>query len=395
MVKSRWPAVLYKEEALRDGMQIEDAAIPVEEKVRLLDALSDTGLKWIAVGSFVSPRYTPQMARIDEIVQRFTPRPGVKYTALALNEAGVERARQYVPPLTLEMDPHPRLVCHMCDVFARRNTNRSMRQEVEQWPQVVARAQERGITEAGMGLGAAWGSNFLGDFPVEWTVAMLERQHRLWDEAGIKVISVAFADPMSWCHPWKVEQTLAQIKERWPEVRHFRLHLHNGRNMAVPSAYAALRVLGPGDTLELDGTIGGFGGCPYCGNGQTTGMAPTEDLLHMLEDMGVPTGVDMDRLVECAWMAESILGRRLYGHVSRAGPRPKRVAQLYDINMPFVETEEQARHFKLGPSTYKGGIYPWREPIGSPFRERVERGLPAFEPEGDWPWSTENFPIRS
>ena len=159
---------------------------------------------------------------------------------------------------------------------------------------------------------------------------------------------------------------------------HFRLHLHNGRNMAIASAYAAMRTLGPDDTLELDGTIGGFGGCPYCGNGRATGMAPTEYLLHMMEDMGIETGVDIDKLIDCVWTAERIIGRELYGHVSKAGPRPKTVDQLYDMNAPFIETLEEARHFKKGPEVYEGGIYPYREPITSPYRERVEAGLPGL-----------------
>ena len=91
----QYPKILYTEEGLREGMQIEDENIPVEAKVELLDALSETGLKEIVVGSFVSPKYTPQMARIDEIVSKFTPKPGVTYTALALNARGIG-ARQGV-----------------------------------------------------------------------------------------------------------------------------------------------------------------------------------------------------------------------------------------------------------------------------------------------------------
>ena len=100
---NRWPTVKYKEEGMREGMQIEDANISVDDKVELLDALSETGLQQIVVGSFVSPKWTPQMERIDEIVSRFTPKPGVTYTALALNARGVERARAYSPPLKLRL----------------------------------------------------------------------------------------------------------------------------------------------------------------------------------------------------------------------------------------------------------------------------------------------------
>ena len=94
---------------MREGMQIEDANITVDDKIELLDMLSETGLTSIVVGSFVSPKWTPQMERIDEIVQRFTPKAGVTYSALALNSRGVERARAYSPPLTIERDKYPRL----------------------------------------------------------------------------------------------------------------------------------------------------------------------------------------------------------------------------------------------------------------------------------------------
>ena len=248
-----WPKVIYKEEGMREGMQIEDANISVDDKVRLLDSLSETGLRHIVVGSFVSPKWTPQMARIDEIVSRFTPKAGVTYTALALNERGIERAKQYSPPLTIERDKWPRLNCHMCDAFVRRNTNRSQMQEIERWPQIVAQAQELSVKEAGIGTNASWGSNFLGDFPVDTLMIMLDKQHQLWDEAGIKVTSVSMGDPMSWCRPDKVEDSIVRVKEKWPEVKHFRMHFHNGRNMAIASAYAALRVLEPEDTLEMDG----------------------------------------------------------------------------------------------------------------------------------------------
>ena len=391
----RWPKVNYKEEGMREGMQIEDSTISVDDKVSLLDALSETGLKQIVVGSFVSPKWTPQMERIDEIVNKFTPKPGVTYTALALNSRGVERAKAYSPPLTIERDRFPRLTCHMCDVFVRRNTNRSQMQEMERWPQIVAQAQELNVKEAGIGCNASWGSNFLGEFPVDSLMTLLEKEHNMWDEVGINVVSCAMGDPMSHCTPAKVEESVYRVKEKWPEINHIRLHLHNGRNMAIASAYAAMRTLGPDDTLDLDGTIGGFGGCPYCGNGRATGMAPSEDLLHMMEDMGVDTGVDIDKLIDCVWMAESILGRELYGHVSKAGPRPKKVEKLYDIDMPFVETLDQATHFKKGAGQYEGGIYPYQQPITSPYRERLERGEPAYDTaNGDYPWKQDWFPSK-
>jgi hydroxymethylglutaryl-CoA lyase len=395
-MSERYPEIIYTEEGMREGMQIESADIPIDAKVALLDALSETGLKRIVVGSFVSPRYTPQMARIDELMEKFHPKEGVTYTALALNPKGVERAKEYSPPLTLERGSgRPALRVHMCDVFARRNTNRSQMQEMAAWPQTIAKAKEDGATEAAIGTNATFGSNFVGDFTVDMTMKFLEMQHDLWDAAGIKVTQATVGDPMGWCHPLKVEEIFGRIKDKWPEIKHFGAQLHNSRGMALPSMYAAISSLGPDDTLKLEGTIGGLGGCPYCGNGRATGMSATEDAMHMMEGMGIETGVDLDKLVECVWMLEEIVGRSLWGHVSRAGARPTKADQFYDINAPFVETIEQATHFKRGPEMYEGCIYPWREPISSPYRERVEQGLPPFEVDGAWPWTEDFFPKPS
>lgn len=388
----RYPTIVYTEEGMREGMQIESKDIPVDQKVELLDALSETGLKQIVIGSFVSPKYTPQMARIDEIVTKFHPKPGVMYTALALNEKGVERAKQYSPPLTIVRSRRPQLRVHQCDVFARRNTNRSQMQEMAAWQKVIDTAVANGTKEAGIGTNATFGSNFVGDFSVDMTMKFLEKQHALWDAVGIKVTSVSIGDPMGWCHPIKVEDIFGRVKRKWPEINTFSAHLHNARGMATVSAYTAIKCLSGDDTLHLQGTIGGIGGCPYCGNGQATSMAPTEDFMHMLEGMGIETGVDLDKLIDCVWMMEKMIGRYAWGHVSRTGPRPMTPDKFFDANAPFVETVEQAKHFKLGKKAYEGCIYPWDKPITSPYLDRALAGKPTYEVDGIWPWEEEFFP---
>ncbi|MBI4339042.1 MAG: citramalate synthase [Chloroflexi bacterium] len=391
----QFPKVEYTEQSMREGMQIEDANIPVQDKIKLLDALSETGLKEIVVGSFVSPRYTPQMARIDEIVQGFHPQPGVRYTCLTMNERGIERAKQYIPPLSLERRGPPSLSVPLDDIFQRRNANRPQFDSFEQWPRTIARAQEQGAKEAGIGVGHPWGGNFIGRIPAEVPLKMLEKEHELWDEVGIKVTHCSLGDTMGWNMPHLVKETLVTVKERWPEITNWSFHLHNARGTALATAWTILDALSPEDSVHLDGTIGGFGGCPYCGHGRATAMMPTEDLVNMLEEMGVDVGVDLDKLVECVWMAEEILARPLMGHVSKAGRSPRNFSELFGPNIPFVETLEQARHFRLGKSAYEGGIYPWREPITSPYRDRLEKGLPAYEIEGDWPWNQDFFPKPS
>jgi hydroxymethylglutaryl-CoA lyase len=358
-----YPRVEHSEESMRDGMQIEDRNIPVRDKIRLLDALSETGLTEIAVGSFVSPKWTPQMARIEEVLRGFHPRPGVRYTVATFNERGREQARAFTPPLS-EGHGGASTSVNVCDVFAQRNYNRTQAGELAAMPDVVQRAKARGAQEAGIGLASAWGSNWTGEFSHEQRMLLLDRQYQLWAAAGIPVTRVSLADPMSWNMPHHTEHMLGAIKARWPSINDFNLHLHNGRGMALPSVYAALRALDASDTLRLQSSIGGMAGCPYCGNGRAAMMIATEDLMHMLDDMGIFTGVDLYKLIEVVWLAEEIVGHPLFGFVSKAGPRP-RYDRLYPMDMPFIETLSEAKHFLKGPGVYAGGMSPWKAPLTS------------------------------
>lgn len=368
-MQNGFPTVRIVEEGMREGMQIESADIPVEAKVRLLDALSATGLGTIVVGSFVSPRWTPQMKDIDELVTRFTPVPGVRYTGLALNERGRERMSRYMPPLS-EPAEFPRTLVHLCDVFVRRNTNRSQAEEIADLPRVIAAAVESGASSAGIGINAAWGSNWLGPFDEETRMALLELQYELWSDAGIPVDRVWIGDPMAWNMPNRVASQLVAIQRRWPSIRSFHLHLHDARGTAMLSAYQAITALSSEHTLILDSSVGGMGGCPYGGHGRMTRMIPTEDLVDLLNELGIDNGVDLDRLIEVAHLAEEVVGHELWGHVSKAGPRP-RGERLYPMDLPFIETEEQAQHFRIGPSAYAGAPSPWATPISSPAREAL------------------------
>ncbi len=364
-----YPRIVHTEEGMRDGLQIESADIPVAAKIRLLNALSKTGLREINVGSFVSPKYTPQMACVEELITSFTPEPGVRYTYTALNDKGVERATAYTPPLTPRAHELSTRV-DMCDVFAQRNTNRTQAQQMATWPKQIEKALAKGATEAGMSISNVWGSNWIGEVPFEQHMRMFDRMYQMWDEVGIKVTQIGMADATGWCMPHQVERTVAGIKERWPSIKDFNLHLHNTRGVALASIYAALRVLDGNDTLRLQSSIGGMAGCPYCGNGRAAMMIATEDLMHMLEEMGIHTGVDLYKLVETVWLAEEVVGHPLYGFVSKAGPRP-RFDKLYSMDMPHIETLEQAKHFVRGPKAYEGAHSPWKEPITSWMRSEA------------------------
>ena len=173
--------------------------------MRLLDALSATGLKEIAIGSFVSPKYTPQMAIMDELVARFTPVPGVRYVYTALNDRGRERAAAYTPPLSRKVLEYATRV-DMCDVFAQRNTNRSIAQQVAAWPQTIENALAKGATEGCMSISNAFGSNWSGEVTVEQLMHMFDRMHNQWAAAGIEVTKIGLSDAMGWNmpqHAWR------------------------------------------------------------------------------------------------------------------------------------------------------------------------------------------------
>lgn len=383
---SGYPTILHTEEGMRDGLQIENEAIPVADKIRLLEALSETGLKEIAVGSFVSPRYTPQMACIDELVRGFHPKLGIRYTYTALNEMGYERAHALTPPLSPRVSEYATKYT-MCDVFAQRNTNRTQAQEKEKWTAQVEKARANGVTHGNVSISTAWGSNWTGCVTLEQRMHILESMIALWNEACIPVKYINFSDAMSWAMPDQVEKQVAEIKKCWPSITDFNLHLHNGRGTALASFYAALRLLDGSDTLRVQSSIGGMAGCPYCGNGRAASMIATEDLMHMLQEMGIETGVDLYKLIEVVWLAEEIVGHPLYGFVSKAGPRPHG-NRLYAMDMPRVETLEQARHFILGPVAYQGAPSPWKQPIISYQRpDSLKTSPESVKPAGSTPVS--------
>jgi hydroxymethylglutaryl-CoA lyase len=375
---SGYPTIVHTEEGMRDGLQIESPDIPLEAKIRLLDALSETGLKEIAVGSFVSPKWTPQMACMDDLVRGFHPKPGVRYVYTALNDKGQERAEAFTPPLSKKALEYATRV-DMCDVFAQRNTNRTQAQQIAAWPRTIEKARAHGANEGSMSISNAFGSNWTGEVSTESLMRMFDRMYRLWDDAGIPVTKIGMSDAMGWTMPHEVERRLTAIKERWASINDFNLHLHNARGTALASVYAALRVLDSGDTLRLQTSIGGMAGCPYCGNGQAAMMIATEDLMHMLEEMGIHTGVDLYKLIEVVWLAEEVVGHQLYGFVSKAGPRPH-FDRLYAMDMPRIETLAQARHFILGPKAYRGAASPWGNRLKSHQRpESLTGDVPAAE----------------
>jgi hydroxymethylglutaryl-CoA lyase len=195
-------------------------------------------------------------------------------------------------------------------------------------------------------------------------MSMYSKMYNQWEAAGIPVTKIGMSDANGWCMPHEVEAAIVEIKRRWPSIKDFNLHLHNTRGTGLACIYAAMKLLDSTDTLRIQTAIGGMAGCPYCGNGRAASMIATEDLMHMLEEMGIDTGVDLYKLVECVWLAEKVVGHGLYGFVSKAGPRPH-FDKLYAMDMPHIETMEQAKHFIYGKKAYEGAMTPWAKPITS------------------------------
>ena len=347
-------SVFITDDSMREGLQIERADIPVDAKLRLLDALGETGASVISIGSFAHPKWTPQMACIDEIAERFEPKPGVKYTAAVFNKRGFDRADAYYPKIDVRQR---RFATHveLCDTFARRNYNRSQAEQIAAMDGAIAAAREAGATHGAVAIGNPFGSNFEGAFSMAQRIGLLELMIDKWHSAGIEVKRCSFLEAMGWNLPNEVHDTLVEIMRRWPEITDFHMHLHNTRGVTIASYYEALKL----GVREFDTSIGGMGGCPYCGNGRAAGHVPTEDFVDLCHELGIETGYNLDKLIEAAAIAEEVVGHPLWGHVSKAGPRP-RDERLYPREMPFIETLSEAAHFRKGAGVYEGQIAPWQ-----------------------------------
>ena len=348
-------AVEIFDDTMREGLQIESPDISIDDKLRLLDAIGEMGAKTISIGSFAHPKWTPSMAKIDELAKRFTPKPGVKYTALVFNEVGYERADAYYPKIDVRQQSLSTHV-ELCDTFARRNYNRTQREQIDIASTIVNNAAKADREYGSIVLGSPFGSNFEGRFTLEQRMELLTLLIEKWHEKGLEVLELSLLDGMGWNMPHVVEDTILAIRDRYPEIRTFHLHFHNTRGAGLASYYEALRH----GVTRFDTSLGGLGGCPYCGNGRAAGHVPTEDFVQMCHEMEIETGYDLDKVIDAAIIAEEVVGHQTNGHVSKAGPLPEGDA-LYPPNMPFIESLEEASHFRNGASVYKNQRSPWSQ----------------------------------
>jgi hydroxymethylglutaryl-CoA lyase len=301
------------EVGLRDGLQIEPMILPTHQKLELLEAIAEAGLREIEVGSFVNPKAVPQMADSEEVFARLVPRSGVTYRGLWLNLRGLDRAIA-----SGKVDLEGRLHLTASEIFVKRNTNRSIEEVFADIPAWIARYRSAGISPDSLGMMAAFGCNFEGDMPLGRVLGLMARLDGILRTAGSALRHVNLADTMGWATPDRIQRMIGAVRERWPDLI-IRLHLHDTRGTAMANALAALQM----GVREFDGSIGGLGGCPFAGHKGAAGNICTEDLAYMCEEMGVSTGIDLPALVRAAQMAERMVGHVVPGKVMKGGLLPR------------------------------------------------------------------------
>jgi hydroxymethylglutaryl-CoA lyase len=295
--------VSLREVGPRDGLQNEDP-IPTDAKVELINALAGTGLRRVEAVSFVHPKAIPQMADADEVSAQVRRSPDVSYSALVPNQRGLERA---LAAGFTELE----VVISASDTHNRENINRTTQESLAALPELVSLAHAGGATLQ-LIVSTAWGCPYEGEVPVE-RVVWVARQ-----AAAAGIDSLAYGDTTGMATPTRVITLVGETRSAVPELP-LGLHFHNTRGTGLANLYAALQ-LGVDD---FDAAVAGLGGCPYAPG--ASGNIATEEVVSMLEDMGIETGVDLDALLEVAEMAERFVGHTAPSQVLRAGPRSRTV----------------------------------------------------------------------
>ena len=301
--------VRINEEGPREGFQFEKGPIATARKVELIDALSGTGLKQIQVVSFVPPQNVPGMADADAVVDGIRVNPGVDYTALWLNEKGLMRAMGHDKLAILGS------IGLCCSApFLARNQKRTMAENFEAQRSILKMYRANGIAVRRGGLMAAFGCNFAGDIAPAVVVDMVGQLLELAAEAGETLDFVSLADTMAWATPLSIRRVVGAVRERFPDLR-LSLHLHDTRGMGIANAYAGLEM----GVDMYDAAVAGLGGCPFAAHKGAAGNVCTEDLVFMCDEMGIETGIDLERLMAAACLAEDVVGHPLPGSVKSGG----------------------------------------------------------------------------
>jgi isopropylmalate/homocitrate/citramalate synthase len=281
----------------RDGLQNEKVTIPTATKVAYITALSDAGLRVIEAGAFVSPKWVPQMADTAEVYREIPKDPGVEYPVLVPNMKGLERAMEAgVTSIAV--------FTAASETFNKRNINMSIDESFASYAPVVARAVSEGIRVRGY-VSTSFGCPYEGDVPAE---KVLEVCARLLD---LGCYEVSVGDTIGVGTPMQVQGVVGMLLQVIPAQR-LAMHFHDTRGTALANTLAALEM----GIATFDASSGGLGGCPYAPG--ASGNLATEDLVYMLDSMGIETGVDLKRLVHASTIIAPYLDHPLPGRYLQA-----------------------------------------------------------------------------
>ncbi|MEQ6377365.1 hydroxymethylglutaryl-CoA lyase [Bacillaceae bacterium S4-13-58] len=285
--------VFIKEVGPRDGLQNEKKLIPTEQKIAWIEKLVQTGLRYLEVTSFVHPKWIPQLADSEQVVKHLPSHPDVTYAALIPNRKGLERA--------LDTPIHEFSVfMSASEGHNKRNINKTIDETYSVLEEVVKEGKATGRNIRGY-VSTVFGCPYDGDVAVSQVVKVSERLL----EMGVDELSLG--DTIGVANPRQVQQVLYELTKYIPQEK-IALHFHNTRGMALANVWAALEM---GFTI-FDSSLGGLGGCPYAKG--ASGNLATDDLNHMLESMGVETGIQTSQLMKAADFIQEAVGKSLPSH---------------------------------------------------------------------------------
>jgi hydroxymethylglutaryl-CoA lyase len=291
------PRVTIVEVGARDGLQNEGVTVATADKIAFVDRLSLAGFRVIEVSAFVSPKWVPQLADADQVFAGIARRPNVRYSALVPNVTGLERA--YAAGVT-----EVAIFAAASNTFSRRNINQDIDASLDTYREVCTRATALDVRVRGY-VSTAFGCPFEGEVP---TARVAEVSAALIDMGAFEV---AVSDTIGIAHPGQVPRVVEAVAARVPLER-IALHFHDTRGTALANVLAALDV----GVTTFDAAAGGLGGCPYAPG--ATGNVATEDVIYMLDGLGIETGVTLSAVVDASRFIESRVGHSLPSRYYRA-----------------------------------------------------------------------------
>ena len=294
-------SVRLREVGPRDGFQNEPEVIPTDQKIRLIDMLGAAGYRRIELTSFVRADVIPQLADADDVLDGYAKREGVAYSVLIPNEKGLENALR-----KRERFDEVNLFLSASETHNRKNVNRSISESLSGLERVIATAREAGLRCEGV-ISVSFGCSYEGEVPPDRVFAIAERL------AAAGCEEIAFGDTTGMANPRQVGEFFAAARKRLPEPE-LTAHFHNTRGQGLANVLAALEQ----GIDSFESAFGELGGCPVPPG--STGNVSSEDLVSMLAEMGIETGIDLPKLIAASAAAQEILGRPLGAHVLKAGP---------------------------------------------------------------------------